>query len=285
MFFVGTTNLDTSIESRRAQEDRAISLIREKLLHLQLRGDRAFRWRGGDVSRLEGLSDAVFAFSITLLVVSLDVPQTFDELALVMRGFFAFGLCFSLLIYIWYNHYVFFRRYGLEDPATVAWNGLLLFVTLFYIYPLKFLYVWLTRVFLGVESTTATVVTAEQMPYLMCIYSGGFVAIFLCFTFLYLHALRKKEHLQLDELEVHETWSSIYLNLLQAGIGVVSILIVVLWGGQSAAFFAGVIYALIGPSAALLGWIRGRRSEPLRQLPHVKARLEAAERGEGFAID
>ena len=35
--------------------------------------DQAFRWRGGEVSRLEGLSDAVFAFAVTLLVVSLEV--------------------------------------------------------------------------------------------------------------------------------------------------------------------------------------------------------------------
>lgn len=39
-----------------------------------------FRIRSREVSRLEGLSDAVFGFGITLLVVSLEVPKTFDEL-------------------------------------------------------------------------------------------------------------------------------------------------------------------------------------------------------------
>jgi hypothetical protein len=40
----------------------------------------SFRWRGGEISRIEGFSDAVFAFAVTLLVVSLEVPETFSEL-------------------------------------------------------------------------------------------------------------------------------------------------------------------------------------------------------------
>jgi uncharacterized membrane protein len=59
-----------------------------------------FHWRGGDVSRIEALSDAVFAFSLTLIVVSLQVPETFEQLTAVMWGFIAFAACFTLLILI-----------------------------------------------------------------------------------------------------------------------------------------------------------------------------------------
>ncbi|HEX6384557.1 MAG TPA: hypothetical protein VF177_07805 [Anaerolineae bacterium] len=45
-----------------------------------------FQWRSREVSRLEGLSDAVMGFALTLLVVSLEVPQTFDDLLYTMRG-------------------------------------------------------------------------------------------------------------------------------------------------------------------------------------------------------
>lgn len=72
--------------------------------HLAQQGfgaDRGFRWRGGEISRLEGLSDAVFAFAVTLLVVSLEVPETFNELLRVLRGFFAFAVCFSILFWVW----------------------------------------------------------------------------------------------------------------------------------------------------------------------------------------
>jgi len=54
-------------------------LIREHLFDKRAPADSMFRWRGGDVSRLEGLSDGVFAVTLTLLVVSLDVPNTFYE--------------------------------------------------------------------------------------------------------------------------------------------------------------------------------------------------------------
>ena len=43
---------------------------------MKIRGDKNFTtWRGGDVSRLEALTDAVFAIAITLLIVTHDVPR------------------------------------------------------------------------------------------------------------------------------------------------------------------------------------------------------------------
>ena len=58
-----------------------------------IRGEANFRWRGGDVSRIEGLSDAVFALSLTLLVVSLEVPTNFNEM---VRAFHQNHIIFCL---------------------------------------------------------------------------------------------------------------------------------------------------------------------------------------------
>jgi uncharacterized membrane protein len=79
---------------------------------------KGFRHRGGEIARIEGLSDAVFAFAVTLLVVSLEVPKTFNELAAIMRGFVSFAICFTLLMRVWYEQYVYFRRYNLQDTGT-----------------------------------------------------------------------------------------------------------------------------------------------------------------------
>lgn len=100
--------------------------MKPDLLPRGLRGAAHFRWRGGDVSRIEGLSDGVFALSLTLLVVALEVPRTSGQLIALVWQFPAFALCFAFLLWVWYQHFLFHRRYGFEDAATVALNGLLL---------------------------------------------------------------------------------------------------------------------------------------------------------------
>src|SRR5438445_8553145 len=124
-------------------------MIREKLINKSIGDNKKFRWRSHEISRIEGLSDAVFAFAVTLLVVSLEVPRTFSELMYAMRGFGAFAISFTLLFIVWYNQYKFFRRYGLQDNVTMVLNGILLFVVLFYVYPLKFVFTLIVNMFTG----------------------------------------------------------------------------------------------------------------------------------------
>jgi len=58
-----------------SQSDSSLGL-RGRLPHAP-RLEPHFRWRGTHVSRIEGFTDAVFAFAVTLLVVALEVPHTF----------------------------------------------------------------------------------------------------------------------------------------------------------------------------------------------------------------
>jgi uncharacterized membrane protein len=224
--------------------------MRRQLAQQGFGADRGFRWRGGEISRLEGLSDAVFAFAVTLLVVSLEVPETFDELLQVLRGFFAFAVCFAILFWVWYDHYRFFRRYGLADGITTILTGVLLFIVLFYVYPMKFLFTTLFDQMLG--DALANAIERRQVPQLMLVYGAGFIAVQLVFILLYLHAYRLADSLELDGYERLTTRSELQglgLNML---IGLASIAIVTV-GGPDAAFWSGMAYMLIMPAQTVNG--------------------------------
>ena len=147
-----------------------------------------FRLRSHEISRIEAFSDVVFGFSLTLLVVSLEVPRTYSELIADMRGFVPFAVCFALLAQVWWLHHNFFRRYGLEDATTATLNFVLLFVVLFYTYPLKFVFSGLFDQITGhtlvheAGGKTLQWVQPEQAPRLMVIYGIGYAAVFLIFV-------------------------------------------------------------------------------------------------------
>jgi uncharacterized membrane protein len=224
-----------------------------------------FRWRGGEITRFEGLSDAVFAFAVTLLIVSLEVPRTFGQLEETMRGFFAFAICFVLLMLVWYRQYVFFRRYALQDGLTLFLNSVLLFVVLFYVYPLKFLFSLLTSAWLGFpmsvrlpDGAVVPPILSEQIPLLMVIYGAGFAALSLAFALMYWNAYRKRVKLQLNAVECHDTISVIGETLIDAAVGLRSILIAVI-GGPRFGPYAGMLYpAVLLPGHTFYGMMRGR---------------------------
>lgn len=245
-------------------------MIREKLIDKNIGDPRKFRWRSHEISRIEGLSDAVFAFAVTLLVVSLEVPKTYEELMHVMRGFGAFAICFSLLFVVWFNQYKFFRRYGLTDNLTIVFNGALLFVVLFYVYPLKFVFTFLVDRFTGGHgevrlsngTVQAMVESADQVASLMIIFGVGYLAVFGVFALLYWHAYRKRAQLELNEIEAFDTRTDIRESLLNCGIAVISIAFAVFGGGRFAGL-SGMTYMLTPVVMTMHGALNGRRRRKL----------------------
>jgi uncharacterized membrane protein len=247
-------------------------MIREILIQKNIGRDTAFRWRSEEISRIEGLSDAVFGFAITLLVVSLEVPKTFNELASAMSGFGAFAISFALLFLVWYNQHKFFRRYGLQDTTTIILTAVLLFVVLFYVYPLKFLFSFLVSKFTGGHGEVrlpngniqAMIENESQMGSLMLIFGIGYLAIFLVFILLHIHAYRKRAQLELNEFERFDTIGSIQEAALNCGIALLSMSIV--WfGGPKMSGLSGMAYMLTGVVMAAHGFMTGARRKKLEE--------------------
>lgn len=201
--------------------------------------EKSFRWRAGEITRLEAFCDVVFGFAITLLVVSLEVPKSYAELMTDIRGFVPFAVCFAQLILIWKTHYQFSRRYGLEDGYTLLLNLVLLFLVLFYVYPLKFLF---TALLGGMHGGSEVGISGpHQASVLMRVYGLGFAAVFLLFVLMYLHAYKLRGKLELNSLEVHETRTSLQENAILASVGMISFWIA-FWNPA----VAGWTYASLG---------------------------------------
>jgi uncharacterized membrane protein len=204
-----------------------------------------FRLRGREVTRLEGFADAVFGFALTLLVVSLDVPRSYNELMNTMRGFPAFAVCFWLLVIIWNGHYKFSRRFGLDDLTTRALTCILLFVVLFFVYPLKFLFTFtFTDIIPGVHSSAPVRMTAAQASTLLTIYGIGFAAVYLALLALNFHAWRLRDVLELTPLERLHTRHQMYRLLLLAGVG---FLAAALAANRRTLMWSGYCYLLLFP--------------------------------------
>lgn len=214
-----------------------------------------------DVSRLEGFSDAVFGFALTLLVVSLEVPRDFGGLSETLGGFLSSAATFTVIAWIWYEHYLVFRKFRLEDGLTIVLNAALLFVVLFYVYPLKFVFSNLipqvTAAGLRPAATGFATMTAGEARQLLTVYSLGFVAVFGLFAALHANALRQRHALALDAVGQFDARAGLRRHALTVAVGLLSLLLAVTlpprWVGLS-----GFCYFLLGPVHATFGFLGGR---------------------------
>lgn len=226
--------------------------------------------RGREVSRIEGFSDAVFGFALTLLVVSLEVPDTIDGLKQILRGFVPFAATFTLMCWIWFEHYAFFRKFDAEDPVTILLNCVLLFLVLFFVYPLKFVFALVIPALLRAGPPIA--MSAADGRLMMWVYSVGFSAMMLVFALLYGNQYRRRTAFALSAEQAFAARTGARTHLLSVAVGLVSIVMALtvpiewIWA-------AGVIYAFLGP----LHWRNGVLLERARAKAFATAAGEPRE--------
>jgi uncharacterized membrane protein len=224
------------------------------------------RKRDFEIQRIETFSDGVFAFAVTLLIVSLEVPQSFEELLTNMRGFFAFGISFTVLISIWTEQHRFFRNYGMEDGLTIALNGALLFIVLFYTYPLKFLFTLMFSDQIYGPHNSPLKITGHQVPTLMMIYALGFIAIYALFFLMYFSVYKKSKLLRFTATEKFDCKTSMYKELIMTCTGLCSLLFALLLKDEKAGY-SGYVYVLLFPTITIFYTIRKRIRRKL--FPHA----------------
>src|ERR1700692_5146292 len=98
---------------------------------------RGFRLRGMEMTRLETFIDAAFAFAISMLVIAAQqIPDNIQALLAAFKNVPTFVCSIAVLGIFWRGHWLWSRRYGLEDSGSlfIRW-GLVVNVPVF-IYPL-----------------------------------------------------------------------------------------------------------------------------------------------------
>ncbi len=208
-----------------------------------------FRNRAHEVSRIEAFSDVVFGFAISLLVVSLEAPKTYAQMLEMLRGFLPFAICFWIFIDIWFEHHHFYKRYALQDRTTMALNTFLLFVILFYVYPLKYMFTLFSEELLGHRIE----IPASGGPFLYTIYGIGVMSVFWLLAAMYGHAWQQRAALDLNAVEIVDTLERVYDDFFMGLFGLISIVLAhTVW-----ARYAGLVYFLICIPKTAVPWIMG----------------------------
>ena len=201
---------------------------------------RGFRLRGLEMTRLETFIDAAFAFSVTMMVISVDkVPDNVDDLLTAFRNVPAFIACIAVLGLFWRGHWLWSRRFGLEDGVSIFISWSMLVTILIYIFPLKVVFggMWY---FLSDRAVgqPISLTTVQQARSLFAIFAIGFTAIALEILLLNLRAYYLRDELRLNKLERVTAQGEITGWAVPVAIGLISLVMAltlprgyVLWSG------------------------------------------------------
>ena len=189
-------------------------MLRDQILG-KLDHDPLFRWRGENVTRIENLSDIVFALAFGMLVSSSSSPQNYTQLLDYLWQIIPVIAGFSILVLIWNAHFVFFRRYGVADNWIIVLNAGLLLMALFIAYPLRFIFDGLFGYLLGAIAGDWSRMKQTGMDFqasasIVGLFAIGYAVTFFILALMYGHALRKKDVLNLNETELALTKRTVW---------------------------------------------------------------------------
>ena len=195
-------------------------MIRGELAN-SLDHDPDFRWRGESVTRVENLSDIVFALALGMIIFPASIPESYDELIRYLMTIIPATASFAVLVSIWHDHFTFFRRYGLADRRIMFLNVVLLFVVLFIAFPLRFVFDSLFAFFMmavngNFELAERIGMDFERSGQILALFGLGFMIVHLLFLMMHRHVLKKQTLLDLAASETVMTQRSTFFHLWTA---------------------------------------------------------------------
>lgn len=155
--------------------------MRKTINELRTRDPR-LNYRGDSPSRFDNLTDAVFGIAITLLIFNVSNPNSFADLLTFTKTLPAFLISISFIMLIWNEHLRFAEIFTLNDTVLSVLNTVFIGLVIFYVYPLRFLTLFLTNFFFQTDVRIG--ISGDQVPYLMIYYGAiAFGLYFVLFLF------------------------------------------------------------------------------------------------------
>ena len=225
-----------------------------------------FRLRGMDMTRLEAFIDAAFAFSVTMMVISVDrVPDNINDLLAAFRNVPAFIASIAVLGLFWRGHWLWSRRYGLEAGVSIFISWTMLVTILIYIYPLKVIFGGMFYLLSDrAVGQPMSIQTAAQASALFAVFAIGFTAISLEILLLNLRAYLLRDALQLNEPEQITARGEITGWAIPVCIGLVSLALALILP-RSHVPWSGWIYFTLALLVPLHARYRRRRIRAARE--------------------
>src|SRR6266478_4418291 len=224
----------------------------------QLRG---FRLRGMEMTRLETFIDAAFAFAISMLVIAAQqIPDNIQTLLAAFKNVPTFVCSIAVLGIFWRGHWLWSRRYGLEDGASILISWAMIVTILIFIYPLKAIFgaMWYLISSGQVGQPFSLHTTEAQARTIFAIYALGLVAISAEILLLNLRAWQLREPLQLNARERLMTRGELTGWSIPVGVGIVSLVsALTLPAGQIA--WCGWVYFLMAILVRVHRFLHKRR--------------------------
>ncbi|MFT4888673.1 MAG: hypothetical protein ACJAY7_001322 [Pseudohongiellaceae bacterium] len=222
--------------------------------------------RGENMSRIETFVDAAFAFSFTMLVISIDqIPRSPQELLLLSKDIPAFIISAAIIGSIWLAHTKWSRTFGLQDEVTVFLSLSLVVLVLIFVYPIKLLVqasvLYLSDSVLGVEIFGIAGWENNSVVSLFVYFSLGLIALSVIIVSLYVNALRFRRELVLSDFEVHFCKHACVSLAVVSGTAVASMLIALFSDVENTAN-SGLVYTSLFITVPFAQYVHLRLSPP-----------------------